>query len=126
MNLIATVFQKLSYSWAGVKTTFRDEPSMRQWFMLVVLSDGLALIFWHLDPMVGVIFATGFLLLGSELINTAVEIVVDYVHPEYGDAAKRAKDAASALTLMTFCALLSVWVFCILGKFPEILTKYNL
>lgn len=114
MKLVRTVFEKLGYSLSGIKTTFRDEPSMGQWAIIVVISDLAALFSFGFDFKSGVIFAVGFLLLGSELINTAVEIVVDHVHPEIGDVAKRAKDAASALTFMTFCALSSLWVFHIL------------
>ncbi|NVK16412.1 MAG: diacylglycerol kinase [Rhodobacteraceae bacterium] len=108
-GILRTIFTKLGYSVDGVKVAFRDEPSFRQWALLVLVSDCAVLLLGYPPAAAGAVFALGFLLLASELINTAVEILVDHVHPERGDVAKRAKDTASAMTLLTFLALASFW-----------------
>jgi len=54
-------------------------------------------------------------LLAAELINTAVEAIVDKTTPERHPLAKKAKDAGSAMTLVTFLALATLWVAVILS-----------
>lgn len=56
------------------------------------------------------ILVLGWLLLASELINTAVESVVDLVSPDFHALAKKSKDAASAMTLLTFMTIITAWV----------------
>ena len=55
------------------------------------------------------VVAFGFLILGAELINTAVEAIVDKTTPEIHKLAKKSKDAASAMTFVTFLGLVSAW-----------------
>lgn len=105
-----TVLTKLGYSVDGLRVAFRDESSMRQWAVLVAVSDLAVLLLGYPPLAIGGVFALGFLLLASELVNTSVEIVIDHIHPQQGDVAKRAKDTASAMTFMTFCALASFWL----------------
>ena len=109
------VLEKLKYSLAGLRYTYRSEPSIRQWSGLIIVSDLFALFIFGASTQSGIVFALGFLLIASELANTAIEIIVDHVHPEHGDAAKNAKDAASAVTFVTFLALVSFWGLALLG-----------
>ncbi len=53
------------------------------------------------------------LVMGLELMNTALEILLDKIHPEHDDAIGRAKDVAAAAVLLTsICsALAGIYVF---------------
>jgi diacylglycerol kinase (ATP) len=113
--MIATVLKKLEFSVDGLRATWTTEPSFRQWFALVLASD-IAVIVWQPGAIwVALIVAFGFLLLAAELINTAVEAIVDKTTPEIHPLAKKAKDAGSAMTLITFLALCSLWAGAVLG-----------
>lgn len=45
-----------------------------------------------------------------ELLNTAVEALVDMVSPEYHELAKRAKDLGSAAVLISITTAILLWV----------------
>ena len=103
------LFAKLGYSVAGLLDTWRSELSFRQWFFLVIISN-ISALFLAPNIILGtLVIAFGFLLLAAELINTAVEAIVDKTTPELHKLAKKSKDAASAMTLVTFLGLFSVW-----------------
>lgn len=105
-----SVIEKLLYSVHGFVMALRRDRSMRQWLALVLISNLAAVFIFDHAITIGIIVALGFLLLAAELINTAVEVLTDYVHPEHGEAAKKAKDAASAMTFFTFLALVTAWI----------------
>lgn len=110
IGLVRTVATKTGYSLAGMRDTWRTEPSFRQWFALTMLSDALAFVFAPSVLWVVLVVVLGFLQLAAELINTAVEAIVDKTTPELHPLAKKSKDAGSAMTLVTFLALAAVWV----------------
>lgn len=108
--MIKLIYSKFCYSVDGISDTWLSEASFRQWLALVLVSDLCALAFLANGLHVMMIVGSGFLLLASELINTAVEAAVDLVSRERHALAKKAKDAASATTLVTFLALASNWI----------------
>jgi diacylglycerol kinase (ATP) len=108
--MLTTIIEKTGYSLAGIRDTWLSEPSFRQWFWLVALSNIAALLFSPAIIWSVLIIVTGFLLLASELINTAIEAITNKASPEQHPLAKKAKDAGSAMTLVTFLALASSWI----------------
>lgn len=114
LKLLST---KFGYSVSGIVETWQSEPSFRQWALLVAASDIAAVALPMPGLARGAIFALGFLLLASELINTAVEAIVDKTTPERHPMAKKAKDAGSAMTFVTFLALASLWAGVLPGLF---------
>lgn len=113
--MIRQILTKLGYSLDGLRATWATEPSFRQWFALVVVSDLAALAVRPGAVWLALIVVCGLLLLAAELINTAVEAIVDKTTPERHPLAKKAKDAGSAMTLVTFAALCVVWVGALLA-----------
>lgn len=110
------VIEKLLYSINGFVMALKRDRSMRQWLVLVLVSNLMALLVFDQAITIGIIVALGFLLLAAELINTAVEVLTDFVHPQQGEAAKKAKDAASAMTFFTFLALATAWIAGLLSR----------
>lgn len=70
-------------------------------FRIEVVLGGAALLttLWLRAPLVPVLLACG-LVLGLELVNTALEALVDLVSPEAHLLAKAAKDAAAGAVLL--------------------------
>ena len=97
------------YSWDGLIAGFQSEAAIRQELALLAVGTILAawLPFdagWRL-ACIGVLI----LLLIVELLNSAVEAVVDLASPALHDLAKRAKDLGSAAVLVTVMLTLGVW-----------------
>ncbi len=98
------------FSAAGIKSTFATEEAFRLecWIALVLVP----LAFWLGDNPVEIALMVGvvLILLITELLNTAVEIVVDRIGPEFHELSGRAKDAGSAAVLLASLLVLVVWV----------------
>jgi len=52
-----------------------------------------------------------FLVLLTELLNTAIETIVDHILPDFHESAKLAKDLGSAAVFISFAALIVAWIF---------------
>lgn len=115
-ELIRLVLTKLGYSLTGLRDTWRTEPSFRQWFALSLVSDVAALFLAPSALWIVLVVTFGLLILAAELINTAVEAIVDKTTPEQHELAKKAKDAGSAMTLVTFLALVVVWAGLLMSR----------
>ena len=97
------------WSWNGVRDTWASEPSFRHWVWANVVSGGLAV--WLLSGAeLALILSLGVLVLAAELMNTAIERVVDLVSLEKSELARLAKDAASAGVAVTAVAVGVAWV----------------
>ena len=59
--------------------------------------------------------ASVLLVLIIELLNSAIEAVVDRISPEKHELAKRAKDAGSAAVFVALLNLVLVWALVLLG-----------
>ncbi|NEP42098.1 MAG: diacylglycerol kinase family protein [Okeania sp. SIO2H7] len=107
------------YAWAGLSYAFLTQRNFR--IHTIVGSVAIALsIFLGLKPIeIGLIGLTIGLVMGMELLNTAIESVVDLsVGQTYHELAKIAKDCAAAAVLVS--ALVSVLVAGLL-LFPPLL-----
>lgn len=103
------------WSWEGWRAAWATEKTLRQWSIANVLSAALA---FALDLTPGeraLILALGLLVLAAELINTAVEEVVDLVSPEMHTRAKKAKDCGSACVALAAIAAGVAWIVVLVG-----------
>ncbi|MDE2585208.1 MAG: diacylglycerol kinase [Betaproteobacteria bacterium] len=103
------VWNALHYSLAGLKAAYLCEDAFRQEVLLTVLLVPLAL--WLPVSWLGRGLMVGSLLLVLvvELLNSAVEAVVDRVSLENHRLAKRAKDLGSAAVLVCLLLVTVVW-----------------
>lgn len=84
----------------GIIHTARTQKHMRRHFLAALFIFPLALIFKVTEIEFILISLTISFVLFAELMNTAVEVVVDMVSPEYHPMAKIAKDAAAGAVLV--------------------------
>ena len=103
------ILHAAGYSWAGLRAAYLGESAFRQETWLTIL--GLPLAFWVGRDWVQVALLAGSLILVLivELLNSAVEAVVDRVSFELHDLSKRAKDIASAAVLLSLVLAGGIW-----------------
>lgn len=106
-------FKSFTYSWAGLRYAFHYEQSMLVHILSTFFIIGLGiLVGLSVGEWIIVILLIG-LVIATELINTAIEAVVDLACPKIDPLAKVAKDTASAavFTFATIAALCGLILF---------------
>jgi undecaprenol kinase len=101
------LWKSFSYALAGIKTALWSERNMRIHFFVSLLVIGCS-IFFSISKLewLFVIVAIGGIF-SLELVNTAIERVVDLVTEDYHPLAKQAKDlAAGAVFIYAIIAVL--------------------
>lgn len=107
---LARIFAALFYSLDGLQSSLRYEEAFRQEVILFLLLLP-ALYFIPVSPQFkAMLFAGNCLVLIVELLNSAVESVVDLVSPDYHILAKRAKDMGSAAVLLSIILAGLLWL----------------
>lgn len=109
------------YAFWGVKTAFEEERNLRTHIMAGLFVIGLSL-FLNLDRNEWLwLLLVSYLVFVMEMINTVVENVVDLVTEEYHPIAKKVKDMAAAVVLVTtgFAAVIGIVI--LLPKILQIL-----
>ena len=112
---IKRVLLAATYSALGLKAAFRHEAAFRQELLLAAVL--LPLACWlNVDAMQRMLMISVlFLVLIVELLNSAIEAVVDRVGTEHHELSGRAKDLGSAAVLVSLLLTLYVWV---IGLWP--------
>ena len=95
----------------GLKNTFKNEEAFKQELILTIILTPLAIYIGenHIERIF--LITSLILLLLVELINTAIEGVVDRVSYEKNELSKLAKDIGSAAVLIAFLNCFIVWFF---------------
>jgi diacylglycerol kinase (ATP) len=108
-KVASNLLVSFKYAWAGVSYAFTTQRNFRIHVCVGTLAIGLSL-FLHLQAVeIAVIGITSGLVLALELVNTAIESLVDLtVKQTYHELAKIAKDCAAAAVLIS--ALVAVLV----------------
>lgn len=111
---IARIVKACGYTRDGLVSTFRREAAFRQELVLAVVL--LPLAFWLAPNRAALAVMAGSVLavLVVELLNSAIESVVDRFGPEHTPLCKHAKDAGSAAVFVALVALALVWGVCLL------------
>jgi diacylglycerol kinase (ATP) len=91
------------------------KKSLRQWTLANALSAALVFALDLTPAERGLLLALGLLVLAAELINTAVEEVVDHLSPGPDPRARKAKDLGSACVALAALAAGVAWGVVLLG-----------
>ncbi len=114
---IRRIIDAAGYSVAGLRATFQHEAAFRQESILAFFMIPLAFILGQSPVEWAVLIAPLFILLITEVVNSAIETVVDLVSPEHHPLAGQAKDMGSAAVMLSLVLLFLVWGFFIYQRF---------
>ncbi len=103
------IFSAVFYSIDGFRAAWRHEHAFRQELMIVVPGVVLALLIPVSALERIALIAVLVLVLVVELLNSAIEAVVDRVSLERNPLSKNAKDLGSAAVMLTFILALVTW-----------------
>ncbi|MFZ6709971.1 diacylglycerol kinase [Undibacterium sp. TC9W] len=111
------IFSAILYSIDGLRSAWKNEHAFRQELVLVVSGSVIALFLPVSAFEKLMMIAVLVLILVVELINSAIEAVVDRVSLERHTLSKNAKDFGSAAVLLTVLIALATWVVILLDRF---------
>lgn len=97
------------YAWRGLKACFQSEEAFRLQLLAAAFMVPLAL-WMNISAVEQVLLILPIaLVLIVELLNTAIESVVDRIGPEFHALSGKAKDIASSAVLLSLLTVLLVW-----------------
>ena len=99
----------------GLAAAYRHESAFRQEIWLAVVLVPLALWLGQSWPQKLLLIGSVIVVLIVELLNSAIEAVVDRVGDEYHVLSGRAKDMGSAAVFLTFGLTALTWLAVILS-----------
>lgn len=108
---ITRIIKAGQYSWQGLCAAYRHEEAFRQEVWVLIVAVPLAL--WLGDDGLekALLIGSILLLLIVELLNSAIEAVVDRIGTERHELAGRAKDMGSAAVTIAIINVLVLWLF---------------
>jgi len=104
------------YSWQGLSAAFRNEAAFRQEVALSLVLIPLALWLGENGTERALLLMAWVLVLIVELINSAIEAVVDRFGAERHELAGRAKDIGSAAVLIALINAGLVWLLVLVDR----------
>lgn len=102
------------YSWLGLKASWQSEEAIRQ--EIIALTILLPLAIWlPVTPVAkALLIFSVILVLLVELLNSAIEAVVDRISDEYHPLSGKAKDIGSAAVMVALLNAAIVWLIILL------------
>lgn len=112
--------EALKHSLEGIKYTFKNERNLKIQLIFAILAIGTGIFLKLTHIEFAILFITIGLVLFAEIINTAIETMLDLYSQEYNEKIKLVKDIASGAVLVT--SIISIMIGCALFL-PKILEK---
>jgi diacylglycerol kinase (ATP) len=113
---LARIIAAFWYSLSGLRVAFQSEAAFRQELLLFFLL--LPILFYLPAPSIfkALLLCVNTLVLIVELLNSAVEAIVDLASPEFHTLAKQAKDMGSAAVMISLVLALMLWGYVLLAE----------
>ncbi len=103
------IVRSCGYSLQGLRAVFREEEAFRVEAILALLLIPLGFFLGETGVEKALLAGSVLLVLIVEVVNSAIENVVDRIGREHHELSGRAKDQGSAAVLLTLLLMLLVW-----------------
>jgi diacylglycerol kinase (ATP) len=118
-NIFRHIQNAVIYSWAGLKTAWNNEMAFRT--EVIVIAIMMPIGIWIGENAVhwALLIGSSLLVLITELLNSAVENVVDRIGTEHHSLSKQAKDLGSAAAAVSMLTAVMVWGLIAYERFSQ-------
>ncbi|MEZ8384255.1 diacylglycerol kinase [Vibrio splendidus] len=106
---ISRIIDATGYSFKGLKAAWINEAAFRQELVLMVLLTAVTFFLPITKLEQAIMVGTLFIVVITELLNSAVEVVVDRIGSEHHDLSGRAKDIGSAAVFVSLTLVVVIW-----------------
>ena len=116
-TLIRHILNAFVYTFDGLKAAWKNELAFRTEAVVILIL--LPVGVWLARSAVerALLIAACLLILITELLNSALEAVVDRIGPQRHELSKRAKDMGSAAAFISMITAAIVWIMIVFGRF---------
>jgi len=108
-TIIAHIIKAIIWSMAGIKAAWKNEQAFRWEATIIFLMMPVGLWLGRTAVERALLILSAMSILITELLNSAVEAVVDRIGPERHELSKQAKDMGSAAALISMITAAVVW-----------------
>ena len=114
---LTRIIKAAGYSWKGFRAAWVNEAAFRQESIASLIAVIIA-CWLDVDPITRVLLIGSVLLVMIvEIINSAIEAVVDRIGSEHHELSGRAKDLGSAAVLLSIGVAVMTWVLLLWDAF---------
>ncbi|MCP4078150.1 MAG: diacylglycerol kinase [Gammaproteobacteria bacterium] len=106
---ITRIVKATKFSWQGFKAAYKNEEAFRQEFYLAIVLIPVGLYIGQGGVEKALLVGSVVLLLLVEILNSAIEAVVDRFGGEMHELSGRAKDMGSSAVFLAVVYLVVVW-----------------
>ena len=106
---LTRILKATVYSWQGLKAAYQHEQAFRQELLLSLVLIPLGFLLGDNGSEKALLIGSVLLLLLVEVLNSAIEAVVDRFGGEIHELSGRAKDMGSASVLLAIVMLVTTW-----------------
>lgn len=97
------------YSWQGLRAAIKHESAFRQELFLCLILAPIGIWLGQTAVETSLLIGSLLLVLIVEILNSAIEAVVDRSGDEYHELAGRAKDMGSAAVMLALINVFVIW-----------------
>jgi len=108
-NIFRHIKNAVIYSWAGLKAAWNNEMAFRTEVIVIALIMPIGIWIGATAVQRALLIGSSMLILITELLNSAVENVVDRIGREHHILSKQAKDLGSAAAAVSMLTAVVVW-----------------
>ena len=116
-NIFRHIYNALIYSWAGLKAAWNNEMAFRAETIVIALLMPIGIWIGETAVQWALLIGSSLLVLITELLNSAIENVVDRIGTEHHILSKQAKDLGSAAAGVSMLAAVTVWALIAYERF---------
>ena len=109
-NDIKHIFKAFKYSWRGLVYVFKNEIAFRQDVLFLLIGSTVSFFLPVCSISRAIMIFSLFFILLMEMVNTAIEVVINRISTEHNPLSGIAKDIGSALVLLAFLNAIIVWI----------------
>ena len=114
---IKRIINAFNYSQAGFRAAWKNEEAFRQEIMAGIIFIPAGFLLGATGTQRAVLIFSYLIIPLVELLNTAIEAIVDRVGMEKNELSKRAKDVGSASVFLSICIAAIMWVLIAWDRF---------